>query len=69
MREERASGDGERALFDLGERERKGEMRMREKERQRERDLRESEKTMHTTIARSGIAGCSVRERRKLCVV
>jgi hypothetical protein len=47
MREERASGVGERALF----------------------DLRESEKTMHTTIARSGIAGCSVRERRKLCVV
>jgi hypothetical protein len=55
-------------LFDLGERERKGEMRVREMwerkrkidretERKRERDLRELEKRMHTTIARSGISG------------
>jgi hypothetical protein len=35
MREERASGVGERALFDLGDRERKGKMRGEEKERQR----------------------------------
>jgi hypothetical protein len=59
--EERAFGVGERALFDLGERERKGEMRVREmwvrdrekerkieRESQRERDLRELVKRMQT---------------------
>jgi hypothetical protein len=48
-------GVGERALFDLGEGERKGEMRMRERETERKRPERIGEDNAHDD--RSGIAG------------